>query len=61
MAAPGDTYERELKYLLSGDEKAIAKMVKTCDETETQAYGSMKDFPFMVIRAAGSLDRKSVV
>ena len=27
MAAPGDTYERELKYLLSGDEKAIAKMV----------------------------------
>ena len=55
MAAPGDTYERELKYLLSGDEKAIAKMVKTCDETETQAYGSMKDFPFMVIRAAGSL------
>ena len=55
MAAPGDTYERELKYLLSGEEKSIAKMVKTCDEHQTEAYRSMIDQPFMVIRAAGSL------
>ena len=31
MAAPGDVYERELKALLAGDEKAIAKMIKTCN------------------------------
>ncbi|MCQ2084613.1 MAG: Holliday junction resolvase [archaeon] len=55
MAAPGDTYERELKYLLSGEPKAITKMVKTCNEEETQAYCSMIDSPFLVIRAAGSL------
>lgn len=55
MAAPGDTYERELKYLLSGETKAVTKMVKTCNEEETQAYCSMIDSPFLVIRAAGSL------
>lgn len=55
MAAPGDTYERELKALLSGDDKAIAKMVKTCNSLETAAYNSMLQDPFLVIRAAGSL------
>lgn len=54
MTAPGDIYERELKYLLSGDRKSIGKMVKTCNPTETGAYSSMSDFPFLVIRAAGS-------
>lgn len=55
MAAAGDIYERELKYLLSGDPKSIEKMVKTCDCIERQAYGSMVQEPFLVIRAAGSL------
>ncbi|AGI47680.1 Archaeal holliday junction resolvase (hjc) [Thermoplasmatales archaeon BRNA1] len=55
MAPAGDTYERELKYLLSGDEKTIRKMVKTCSEEETVAYTSMFDHPFLMIRAAGSL------
>lgn len=55
MAAPGDTYERELKYLLSGETKAVTRMVKTCNDEETQAYCSMIDNPFLVIRAAGSL------
>ncbi len=55
MAAPGDTYERELKGLLSGDEKAIAKMVKTCSQTEKAAYQSLLLNPFLVTRAAGSL------
>ncbi len=55
MAAPGDTYERELKALLSGEEKAIAKMIKTCNSLETAAYNSMLREPFLVIRAAGSL------
>lgn len=55
MAAPGDTYERELKALLAGDEKAITKMVRTCNSMETAAYNSMMREPFLVIRAAGSL------
>ena len=55
MAAPGDTYERELKALLAGDEKAVAKMVKTYNSMETAAYNSMLREPFLVIRAAGSL------
>ena len=55
MAAPGDTYERELKGLLSGDKKVIEKMIKTCDEKETRWYRSLIDTPFLVIRAAGSL------
>ncbi len=55
MAPPGDAYERELKALLSGDEKAIAKMIKTCDEIEKANYLSITAEPFMMIRAAGSL------
>ncbi len=55
MAPPGDTYERELKALLSGDEKVIAKMIKTCDETERANFLRISDEPFMMIRAAGSL------
>ncbi|MDR3206052.1 MAG: Holliday junction resolvase [Candidatus Methanoplasma sp.] len=55
MAAAGDTYERELKQLLSGEKKTVAKMVKTCDDSESASYGSMLDDPFLVIRAAGSL------
>ncbi len=55
MAAPGEPYERELKGLLSGDEKAIAKMLKTCSETEKEGYRMMLENPFLVTRAAGSL------
>ena len=55
MAVAGDTYERELKGLLSGDHKIIAKMVKTCDPRETDGYRSAETSPFLMIRAAGSL------
>lgn len=51
----GSIYERELKYLLTGDSKTIAKMIKTCDECESSAFSSMEGNPFVVIRAAGSL------
>ncbi|MDR1403948.1 MAG: Holliday junction resolvase [Candidatus Methanoplasma sp.] len=54
-ATAGDVYERELKYLLSGDQKAITKMVKTCSDDESKSYIMMLDDPFLVIRAAGSL------
>jgi len=55
MATGGDRYERELKYLLTGDEKTVRTMIKTCDDEERCAYASMIDNPFVVIRAAGSL------
>ncbi len=55
MAASGSVYERELKYLLSGEPKVITKIVKTCDPGETKAYNSMLQEPFLVVRAAGSL------
>ena len=55
MTAPGDVYERELKALLMGDRKAVARMVKTCNAWETAAYNLMLRNPFLVIRAAGSL------
>lgn len=55
MATAGDVYERELKYLLSGDSKVVTKMVKTCSVSESTAYNSMTRDPFLVIRAAGSL------
>jgi len=55
MATAGDRYERELKYLLAGDEKTVNTMIKTCSDTEKEAYVSVYDNPFVVIRAAGSL------
>ena len=51
----GDTYERELKAILTGNEKALSKMTKTCNEEETEDYLSIGRRPFMVVRAAGSL------
>lgn len=51
----GDAYERELKAILSGDQNALRKMVKTCDTEETEGYLSITRRPFMVVRAAGSL------
>ena len=55
MGAPGDVYERELKSLLSGESKAIQKMIKTCSDQESDSYKKMLENPFVVIRAAGSL------
>lgn len=55
MATNGDAYERELKSLLSGETKAISKMIKTCSAVESASYNLMLSEPFLVIRAAGSL------
>ena len=54
MSTNGDLYERELKAIMSGDEKVISKMVRTFSDDERESYLSMKDVPFMVVRAAGS-------
>ena len=54
MSTNGDVYERELKSILAGDEKVIDKMVRTCTGEEREGYLSIKELPFMVVRAAGS-------
>ena len=54
-SSTGNIYERELKYVLSGDKKTIMQMIKTCSEDESRSYSLMLDDPFMVVRAAGSL------
>jgi len=51
----GDAFERELKRLLANDEKTMTNMLKTCDEDERRGYLSIDRYPFVVIRAAGSL------
>ena len=51
----GDIYERELKYVLSGNKKTIGEMIKTCSEEESRSYSLMLEYPFLVVRAAGSL------
>lgn len=50
----GVDYERELKRLLEGDMAELARMKKTCNASECQAYEVMEKYPFMVIRGAGS-------
>ena len=54
-SSTGNIYERELKYVLSGDKKTITQMVKTCNEDESRSYSLMLEDPFLVVRAAGSL------
>ncbi len=51
----GDAFERELKRLLSYEDKAMGTMLKTCDADETRGYRTLDRYPFVVIRAAGSL------
>ncbi len=53
MAKKGALYERELKGILSGDEKIIKKFSKLSEE-EFENYKGMIKRPFLVIRAAGS-------
>ena len=48
-------YERELKGILTADEEIIEGATKTCSDEEIARYKEIKDIPFMVVRAAGSL------
>ncbi len=61
MGKKGSNYERELKGILTGDRKVIAKMTKTMSEEERKNYESTIEKPFMVLRAAGSLGVDLVV
>lgn len=48
-------YERELKSILEGEIKTLTKVTKTCSIIEKDNYFKIKNKPFAVIRAAGSL------
>jgi len=48
-------YERELKAILSGENKILEKITKTCSLIEKDNYFKIRDKPFAVVRAAGSL------
>jgi len=48
-------FERELKWILHGDEAFIRKKIKTYDSETHFNYLKILEKPFIVIRAAGSL------
>jgi len=48
-------YERELKGILEGENKTLDKITKSCSIIEKNNYLHIKNKPFAVIRAAGSL------
>ncbi len=51
----GGTFERELKGVLRGDENVLERVTRSCPPREREAYWSIVNRPFTVIRAAGSL------
>jgi len=55
MKAMGRIFERELKGILRADDDMLARVTKTCDDDEREAYYRIRERPFMVIRGAGSM------
>ena len=51
----GRIFERELKGILKADEDMLARVTKTCEDVEREAYYRIRERPFMVIRGAGSM------
>jgi hypothetical protein len=49
------TYERELKELLQGQPELLARYAKALDPVDRPKLLRLRDSPFLVIRAAGSL------
>ncbi|MDH7506539.1 MAG: Holliday junction resolvase [Candidatus Thermoplasmatota archaeon] len=48
-------YERELRGILEGEDKVLSKITKSCTILEKDNFFKIKEKPFAVIRAAGSL------
>ena len=48
------SYERELRRVMSGDEKFIRKITRSCNELEKSQIMMVIKRPFLVVRAAGS-------
>ena len=55
MARTSSTYERELKELLQGEPEILARYSRALDPVDRPKLLRLRDSPFLVIRAAGSL------
>jgi Holliday junction resolvase len=51
----GSQYEREFRSILEADEPLLNRITKSCSISERENYFRVRDKPFAVIRAAGSL------
>lgn len=50
-----ERYERELRDIFKGEVDTIDKLVKTMDDESAGMYYLLDEFPFYVLRGAGSL------
>lgn len=50
-----ERYERELRDVFKGELDTIDKLAKTMDDTSAGMYYWLNEFPFYVLRGAGSL------
>ncbi|MCI4328910.1 MAG: Holliday junction resolvase [Thermoplasmata archaeon] len=55
MHRSASAFERELKELLQGVPEAVARYGRALDPADRAAFGRIREAPFLVIRAAGSL------
>lgn len=55
------SYEREFRGILSADEATLETVTKSCTREERDGYYRIRDAPFIVVRAAGSLGIADVV
>ncbi|MBC7081387.1 MAG: Holliday junction resolvase [Thermoplasmatales archaeon] len=54
-------YERELKEILSGNREIIERIIKNLDEERKEIYKKIIEYPFITVRAAGSLGIADIV
>ncbi len=55
------SYEREFRGILSADEATLATVTRSCTQEERDGYYRIRDAPFIVVRAAGSLGIADIV
>ncbi len=54
-------YERELKEILSGNREIVERIIKNLDEEKKEIYRKIFNYPFITVRAAGSLGIADIV
>lgn len=54
-------YERELKEILSGNREIIERITKNLSDERKEIYKKIIEYPFITVRAAGSLGIADIV
>ncbi|MBC7128653.1 MAG: Holliday junction resolvase [Thermoplasmatales archaeon] len=54
-------YERELKEILSGNREIIERVTKNLSDERKEIYKKIIEYPFITVRAAGSLGIADIV